>query len=85
MKFLQKLGKALMLPVAVLPICGILMGIGYRLCPATMQGGDIWGVVYLIGLFLVNAGAALITTKRGALRVMPEKEEIEALLEEQTE
>lgn len=27
MKFLQKLGKALMLPVAVLPICGILMGI----------------------------------------------------------
>ncbi len=41
MKFLQKLGKALMLPVAVLPICGILMGIGYLLCPATMQGGDI--------------------------------------------
>lgn len=39
MKFLQKLGKALMLPVAVLPICGILMGIGYYLCPATMQGG----------------------------------------------
>ena len=32
MKFLQKLGKALMLPVAVLPICGILMGIGYFLC-----------------------------------------------------
>lgn len=23
MKFLQKLGKALMLPVAVLPICGV--------------------------------------------------------------
>ena len=37
MKFLQKLGKALMLPVAILPICGILMGIGYRLCPAAMQ------------------------------------------------
>ena len=37
MKFLQKLGKALMLPVAVLPICGVLMGIGYLLCPATMQ------------------------------------------------
>ena len=29
MKYLQKLGKALMLPVAVLPICGILMGLGY--------------------------------------------------------
>ena len=59
MKFLQKLGKALMLPVAVLPICGILMGIGYRLCPATMQG-EISGAVNLIGLFLVKAGAALI-------------------------
>lgn len=44
MKFLQKLGKALMLPVACLPICGILMGIGYALCPATMQGGDITGI-----------------------------------------
>ena len=41
MKYLQKLGKALMLPVACLPICGILMGIGYLLCPASMQGGDI--------------------------------------------
>ena len=60
MKFLQKLGKALMLPVAVLPICGILMGIGYLLCPATMQGGDIEGIVPLIGLFLVKAGGALI-------------------------
>ena len=60
MKFLQKLGKALMLPVAVLPICGILMGIGYFLCPATMQGGDIEGVRNLIGLFLVKAGGALI-------------------------
>lgn len=39
MKYLQKLGKALMLPVACLPICGILMGIGYALCPSTMQGG----------------------------------------------
>ena len=60
MKFLQKLGKALMLPVAVLPICGILMGIGYYLCPATMQGGDVEGVKNLIGFFLVNAGSALI-------------------------
>ena len=60
MKFLQKLGKSLMLPVACLPICGILMGIGYALCPATMQGGDITGFVPLVGLFLVKAGAALI-------------------------
>ena len=60
MKFLQKLGKALMLPVAVLPLCGILMGIGYMLCPATMQGGDITGAKMLFGLFLVKAGGALI-------------------------
>ena len=38
MKFLQKLGKALMLPVACLPICGILMGIGYALCPGNHAG-----------------------------------------------
>ena len=60
MKFLQKLGKALMLPVACLPLCGLLMGIGYLLCPATMQGGEITGTVPLIGLFLVKAGGALI-------------------------
>ncbi len=60
MKYLQKLGKALMLPVACLPICGILMGIGYFLCPATMQGGDIAGMKEIIGMFLVKAGGALI-------------------------
>ena len=60
MKYLQKLGKALMLPVACLPICGLLMGIGYLLCPATMQGGEITGFVNLLGLFLVKAGGALI-------------------------
>ena len=49
-----------MLPVAVLPICGILMGIGYYLCPATMQGGDITGIGNQIGFFLVKAGGALI-------------------------
>ena len=60
MKYPQKLGKALMLPVACLPICGILMGVGYLLCPASMQGGDITGFVPLLGLFLVKAGGALI-------------------------
>ena len=60
MKFVQKLGKALMLPVACLPICGILMGLGYAMCPSTMQGGDVTGVVQQIGFFLVKAGGALI-------------------------
>lgn len=60
MKFLQRLGKSLMLPVACLPVCGILMGIGYALCPATMQGGDVSGALQIIGFFLVKAGGALI-------------------------
>ncbi len=60
MKYLQKLGKSLMLPVAVLPICGFLMGIGYALCPSTMQGGDIVGLAQIIGFLLVKAGGALI-------------------------
>ena len=45
-----------------------------------LTGEDIGGM-----LRFANAGSALITTKRGALRVMPEKDEIESLLEEQTE
>lgn len=49
-----------MLPVACLPICGILMGIGYALCPSTMQGGDMSGFLNLLGFFLVKAGGALI-------------------------
>lgn len=60
MKYLQKLGKALMLPVACLPICGILMGIGYYLCPSTMQGGEVEGILQQIGFLLVKAGGALI-------------------------
>ncbi len=44
-----------------------------------LTGEDIRGM-----LRFANAGAALITTKRGALRVMLEKDEIESLLEEQT-
>lgn len=60
MKFLQKLGKSLMLPVACLPICGILMGLGYALCPEAMQGGDITTITQQIGYYLVKAGGALI-------------------------
>ncbi|MBR2795222.1 MAG: PTS glucose transporter subunit IIBC, partial [Solobacterium sp.] len=60
MKNLQKLGKALMLPVAVLPIASILMGIGYALCPSAMQGGDIIGTSAQIGFFLIKAGSAIV-------------------------
>ena len=60
MKFLQKLGKAIMYPVACLPLCGILMGLGYMLCPAAMQGGTITGFFPSVGFYLVKAGGALI-------------------------
>jgi len=61
MKYLQKLGKALMLPVAALPICGILMGIGYAIAPAVMgAAGPTEGFLYVLGFFLVKAGSALI-------------------------
>ncbi|MCI9264439.1 MAG: PTS transporter subunit EIIC [Oscillospiraceae bacterium] len=62
MKKLQKLGKALMLPVAVLPICGILMGLGYAIAPGVMGVPDAAtsGFAYTLGLFLVKAGGAVI-------------------------
>ncbi len=64
MKYLQKLGKSLMLPVAVLPICGLLMGIGYFLAPAAMagevQGFVASGAAYKVGFLLIKAGGALI-------------------------
>ena len=50
-----------MLPVAALPICGILMGIGYAIAPAVMgAAGPTEGFLYVLGFFLVKAGAALI-------------------------
>ena len=63
MKHLQKLGKAMMLPVAALPICGILMGLGYALAPAVMgAAGATEGFAYVLGFFLIKAGAARIDT-----------------------
>lgn len=54
MKYLQKLGKALMLPVA-----GILMGVGYLLAPAVMgAAGDTTGFAYTAGFLLIKAGGS---------------------------
>ena len=53
-KFFQKLGKALMLPVAALPVCGILMGVGYWIDPAG------WGANSAIAAFFLKAGGAII-------------------------
>ena len=63
MKMLKTLGKSLMLPVATMPICVILMCIGYLLCPGTMQGfaeGYTLSIVEQIGYYLVKAGGAVI-------------------------
>ena len=60
MKYLQKMGRSLLIPVACLPICGILMGVGYLLCPAGMQGGEIIGFAGKLGYFLCTAGGAVI-------------------------
>ena len=53
-----------MLPVACLPVCGILMGIGYILAPAAMAGEvagfTAGGFAYTLGLFMIKAGGALI-------------------------
>ncbi len=54
MKYLQRLGKSLMLPVAVLPVAGILMGIGYWIDPSG------WGANSIAAAFLIKAGAAII-------------------------
>lgn len=54
MKFLQKLGKSLMLPVACLPVAGILMGIGYWIDPTG------WGANNVAAAFLIKGGSALI-------------------------
>ena len=61
MKYLQRLGKSLMLPVACLPVAGILMGLGYLLAPNTMQGGDVeQTIAVILGTFFVQAGGAII-------------------------
>ena len=54
MKFMQKLGRSLMLPVATLPVAGIMMGIGYMIDPSG------WGANNVIAAFLITAGGAIL-------------------------
>ena len=54
MKYAYRLGRALMLPVACLPVAGLLMGIGFWMDP--IGHGDS----YLLSRVLVAAGKALI-------------------------
>ena len=52
--YLQKIGRALMVPVATLPAAAIMMGIGYWLDP------NGWGADSATAAFLIKAGAAII-------------------------
>ena len=54
MEKLQKLGRALMVPVAVLPAAAILMGIGYWIDPVG------WGANSPVAALLIKAGASII-------------------------
>ncbi len=54
MKYLQKIGRSLMLPVACLPAAGILYGIGYWIDPAG------WGSNSLAAAFCIKAASAII-------------------------
>ena len=52
--YAQKIGQALMVPVAVLPAAAVLMGIGYWLDP------DGWGANSQLAAFLIKSGGAII-------------------------
>ena len=52
--YFQKVGKALMVPVATLPAAAILMGIGYWIDPTG------WGANSAIAAFCIKAGSAII-------------------------
>lgn len=52
--YMQKVGKALMVPVATLPAAAILMGVGYWLDPTG------WGADNVLAAFLIKSGAAII-------------------------
>ncbi|MBU2895744.1 N-acetylglucosamine-specific PTS transporter subunit IIBC [Vibrio hepatarius] len=52
--YFQKVGKALMVPVATLPAAAILMGIGYWIDPTG------WGANSAVAAFCIKAGSAII-------------------------
>src|SRR5476649_482751 len=54
LSYLQKIGRALMVPVATLPAAAILMGIGYWIDPVGWGGSSAWAA------FFIKAGSAII-------------------------
>ncbi len=54
MKYFQRIGRSLMLPVACLPAAGILYGIGYWIDPSG------WGANSIAAAFCIKAASAII-------------------------
>lgn len=54
LKYLQKIGKSLMMPIAVLPAAALMLGIGYAIDPTG------WGGTSPLAAFLVQSGAAIL-------------------------
>ncbi|MFL8887265.1 N-acetylglucosamine-specific PTS transporter subunit IIBC [Helcococcus kunzii] len=54
MKYLQKLGRSFMQVVAVMPLAGLLLGIGYAVDPTG------WGANSPLAAFLIKAGGAIL-------------------------
>ncbi|KID03120.1 PTS N-acetyl glucosamine transporter subunits IIABC [Hafnia alvei] len=52
--YLQKVGRALMVPVATLPAAAILMGVGYWIDPVG------WGGANALAAFFIKSGSAII-------------------------
>ena len=51
---LQRIGRSLMLPVAVLPAAALLLGIGYSIDPTG------WGANSPLAAFLIKSGASIL-------------------------
>ena len=54
MKYLQRIGRSLMLPVAVLPAAALLLGIGYSIDPIG------WGANSPLASFLIKSGGSIL-------------------------
>lgn len=54
--YLQRIGRSLMVPVAVLPAAAILLGIGYWIDPDP----NGWGTNNIVAAFLIKSGSAVL-------------------------
>jgi len=55
MQYMQRIGKSLMMPVAVLPAAALMLGIGYAIDP------EGWGGNNVLASFLVQAGDSILS------------------------